>query len=78
MILFQLLILCLSLITGQRVIGEPVVSGLILNDSVLWDPDFSIAAKQVPPVVLLCFPFTNLPVLFTFCFLSFFFVSDMS
>uniref|UniRef100_A0A803KMF1 dihydropyrimidinase n=1 Tax=Chenopodium quinoa TaxID=63459 RepID=A0A803KMF1_CHEQI len=37
--------------SGQRVIGEPVVSGLILNDSVLWDPDFSIASKQVPLVI---------------------------
>ncbi|XP_021734242.1 dihydropyrimidinase-like [Chenopodium quinoa] len=38
--------------SGQRVIGEPVVSGLILNDSVLWDPDFSIASKYVmsPPI----------------------------
>ncbi|KNA25106.1 hypothetical protein SOVF_009150 [Spinacia oleracea] len=38
--------------SGQRVIGEAVVSGLILNDSVLWDPDFSIAAKYVmsPPI----------------------------
>ncbi|KVH91496.1 Hydantoinase/dihydropyrimidinase [Cynara cardunculus var. scolymus] len=26
--------------SGQKVIGEPVVSGLILDDSVLWDPDF--------------------------------------
>ncbi|CAO2837399.1 unnamed protein product [Amaranthus hypochondriacus] len=38
--------------SGQRVIGEPVVSGLILNDSVLWNPDFSIASKYVmsPPI----------------------------
>lgn len=38
--------------SGQRVIGEPVVSGLVLNDSVLWDPDFSIAARYVmsPPI----------------------------
>ncbi|KAI4340522.1 hypothetical protein MLD38_025349 [Melastoma candidum] len=38
--------------SGQRVIGEPVVSGLTLNDSVLWDPDFSTAAKFVmsPPI----------------------------
>ncbi|XP_023533036.1 dihydropyrimidinase [Cucurbita pepo subsp. pepo] len=37
---------------GQRVIGEPVVSGLILDDSVLWDPDFVNAAKYVmsPPI----------------------------
>ncbi|GER55029.1 dihydropyrimidinase [Striga asiatica] len=33
---------------GQKVIGEPVVSGLILDDTVLWDPDFQIAAKQEP------------------------------
>lgn len=32
---------------GQKVIGEPVVSGLVLNDSGLWDPDFITAAKQV-------------------------------
>ncbi|KAF8364936.1 hypothetical protein HHK36_033084 [Tetracentron sinense] len=32
--------------SGQRVIGEPVVSGLVLDDSGLWDPDFTIAAKQ--------------------------------
>jgi dihydropyrimidinase len=30
--------------SGQRVIGEPVVSGLALNDSKLWDPDFRTAA----------------------------------
>jgi dihydropyrimidinase len=30
---------------GQRVIGEPVVSGLVLDDSWLWDPDFMIASK---------------------------------
>ncbi|KAG9454922.1 hypothetical protein H6P81_007826 [Aristolochia fimbriata] len=37
---------------GQRVIGEPVVSGLILNDSWLWHPDFTIAAMYVmsPPI----------------------------
>nr|XP_027066966.1 dihydropyrimidinase-like isoform X3 [Coffea arabica] len=37
---------------GQRVVGEPVVSGLVLNDSGLWDPDFNIAAKFVmsPPI----------------------------
>jgi len=36
----------------QRVIGEPVVSGLILKDSVLWDPDFTFASKYVmsPPI----------------------------
>lgn len=38
--------------SGQRVIGEPVVSGLTLDDSALWDPDFNIAAKFVmsPPI----------------------------
>ncbi|KAL3621954.1 dihydropyrimidinase [Castilleja foliolosa] len=38
--------------SGQKVIGEPVVSGLILDDSVLWDPDFQTAAKFVmsPPI----------------------------
>uniref|UniRef100_A0A0D6QU38 dihydropyrimidinase n=1 Tax=Araucaria cunninghamii TaxID=56994 RepID=A0A0D6QU38_ARACU len=38
--------------SGQRVIGEPVVSGLALDDSKLWDPDFTIAAKYVmsPPI----------------------------
>ncbi|XP_016452348.2 dihydropyrimidinase isoform X1 [Nicotiana tabacum] len=38
--------------SGQRVIGEPVVSGLVLNDSVLWDPDFHFAARYVmsPPI----------------------------
>jgi len=30
---------------GQIVIGEPVVSGLVLDDSWLWDPDFTIASK---------------------------------
>ena len=35
-------------VTGQNVIGEPVVSGLVLNDSGLWDPDFITAAKQEP------------------------------
>lgn len=34
--------------TGQKVIGEPVLSGLVLDDSKLWDPDFITAAKQVP------------------------------
>ncbi|KAL4567726.1 hypothetical protein LXL04_023318 [Taraxacum kok-saghyz] len=33
--------------SGQNVIGEPVVSGLVLDDSVLWNPDFITAAKQV-------------------------------
>lgn len=32
-------------ISGQKVIGEPVVSGLILDDHWLWDPDFTIASK---------------------------------
>ncbi|XP_078438543.1 pyrimidine 2 isoform X2 [Wolffia australiana] len=38
--------------SGQRVIGEPVVSGLILDDSWLWDPDFKTASKYVmsPPI----------------------------
>ncbi|XP_008788489.2 dihydropyrimidinase [Phoenix dactylifera] len=37
---------------GQRVTGEPVVSGLVLDDSWLWDPDFTTAAKYVmsPPI----------------------------
>ncbi|XP_048319096.2 dihydropyrimidinase-like [Ziziphus jujuba] len=39
-------------ISGQKVIGEPIVSGLVLNDSWLWDPDFLTAAKYVmsPPI----------------------------
>ncbi|XP_050237063.1 dihydropyrimidinase [Mercurialis annua] len=38
--------------SGQRVIGEPVVSGLALDDSKLWDPDFTTASKYVmsPPI----------------------------
>ncbi|KAK6119816.1 hypothetical protein DH2020_046441 [Rehmannia glutinosa] len=38
--------------SGQKVIGEPVVSGLVLDDSALWDPDFQTAAKFVmsPPI----------------------------
>ncbi|KAJ8766790.1 hypothetical protein K2173_008344 [Erythroxylum novogranatense] len=38
--------------SGQKVIGEAVVSGLVLNDSKLWDPDFVTASKYVmsPPV----------------------------
>lgn len=38
--------------SGQRVVGEPVVSGLVLDDSGLWDPDFNTAAKFVmsPPI----------------------------
>ncbi|GAX85193.1 hypothetical protein CEUSTIGMA_g12611.t1 [Chlamydomonas eustigma] len=37
---------------GQRVIGEPVVSGLALNESVMWDPDWEVAARYVmsPPI----------------------------
>ncbi|KAL2612473.1 hypothetical protein R1flu_024165 [Riccia fluitans] len=37
---------------GIRVVGEPVTSGLALNDSVLWDSDFQTAAKYVmsPPI----------------------------
>ncbi|MCI11933.1 dihydropyrimidinase, partial [Trifolium medium] len=40
--------------SGQRVIGEPVVSGLALDESWLWHPDFDTAAKQVPSLVY-CF-----------------------
>ncbi|XP_031400839.1 dihydropyrimidinase [Punica granatum] len=38
--------------SGQKVIGEPVVSGLVLDDSGLWDTDFVTAAKYVmsPPI----------------------------
>ncbi|CAA2979704.1 dihydropyrimidinase [Olea europaea subsp. europaea] len=38
--------------SGQRVIGEPIVAGLALDDSGLWDPDFKTAAKFVmsPPI----------------------------
>ncbi|GAV62133.1 Amidohydro_4 domain-containing protein [Cephalotus follicularis] len=38
--------------SGQKVIGEPVVSGLVLDDSELWNPDFITAAKYVmsPPI----------------------------
>ncbi|KAI3450046.1 hypothetical protein Pfo_006711 [Paulownia fortunei] len=32
--------------SGQKVIGEPVVSGLVLDDSGLWDSNFKTAAKQ--------------------------------
>ncbi|KAI4308205.1 hypothetical protein L6164_031304 [Bauhinia variegata] len=37
---------------GQRVIGEPVVSGLVLDESWLWHPDFETASKYVmsPPI----------------------------
>ncbi|TYI67391.1 hypothetical protein E1A91_D08G014600v1 [Gossypium mustelinum] len=33
-------------IAKARKTGEPVVSGLVLDDSKLWDPDFITAAKQ--------------------------------
>ncbi|KAJ4724463.1 Dihydropyrimidinase [Melia azedarach] len=38
--------------SGQRVIGEPIVSGLVLDDSGLWSSDFVTAAKYVisPPL----------------------------
>ncbi|XP_024364641.1 dihydropyrimidinase isoform X2 [Physcomitrium patens] len=38
--------------SGQRVIGEPVASGLALDDSKTWDPDFKIAAQYImsPPL----------------------------
>ncbi|XP_057723226.1 dihydropyrimidinase [Arachis stenosperma] len=38
--------------SGQRVIGEPVVSGLVLDESWLWHPDFKTAASYVmsPPI----------------------------
>ncbi|KAL6202701.1 hypothetical protein ACLB2K_026406 [Fragaria x ananassa] len=38
--------------SGIKVIGEPVVSGLVLNESWLWNPDFITAAKYVmsPPI----------------------------
>ncbi|KAJ7552151.1 hypothetical protein O6H91_06G044100 [Diphasiastrum complanatum] len=38
--------------SGQRVIGEPIVSSLALDDSKLWDADFKIAAQYVmsPPI----------------------------
>lgn len=37
---------------GERVIGEPVASGLALNESWLWHPDFDVAARYVmsPPI----------------------------
>ncbi|WVY90688.1 hypothetical protein V8G54_036202 [Vigna mungo] len=37
--------------SGQKVIGEPIASGLALDESWLWHPDFEIAAKQVPSLV---------------------------
>lgn len=38
--------------SGQRVIGETVASGLVLDDSGLWDPEFKTASKFVmsPPI----------------------------
>ncbi|KAK4482791.1 hypothetical protein RD792_009961, partial [Penstemon davidsonii] len=39
--------------SGQKVIGEPVVSGLVLDDSALWDPDFQTAAKQELSLLLI-------------------------
>ncbi|KAG0468264.1 hypothetical protein HPP92_017592 [Vanilla planifolia] len=38
--------------SGQRIIGEPVVSGLVLDESWLWNSDFTTAAKYVmsPPI----------------------------
>ncbi|KAK7372738.1 hypothetical protein VNO80_06125 [Phaseolus coccineus] len=38
--------------SGQKVIGEPIASGLALDESWLWHPDFEIAAKYVmsPPI----------------------------
>lgn len=37
---------------GQRVIGEPVVSGLTMDESMMWHPDFKVAAQYVmsPPI----------------------------
>ncbi|XP_043690860.1 dihydropyrimidinase-like [Telopea speciosissima] len=37
---------------GQRVIGEPIAAGLALDDSGIFDPDFTTAAKYVisPPI----------------------------
>eukprot|EP00955_Chlamydomonas_euryale_P078598 363178-Chlamydomonas_euryale.AAC.1 len=37
---------------GQRVIGEPVISGLALNESMVWHPDFNVASRYVmsPPI----------------------------
>ena len=40
---------------GQKVIGEPIASGLALDESWLWHPDFDIAAKQVPSLVSMFF-----------------------
>ena len=37
---------------GQRVIGETLISGLALNESWIWHPDFDVAARYVmsPPI----------------------------
>ena len=37
---------------GQRVIGEPVTSGLVLDESMMWEEDFTLAAQYVmsPPI----------------------------
>jgi dihydropyrimidinase len=37
---------------GQRVLGEPVLSGLVLDESVMWDPNYTVAAAAVmsPPI----------------------------
>ncbi|GAV61506.1 LOW QUALITY PROTEIN: hypothetical protein CFOL_v3_05033 [Cephalotus follicularis] len=45
-------ILCHHLDELLKVIGEPVVSVLVLDDSKLWNPDFITAAKYVmsPPI----------------------------
>lgn len=37
---------------GQRIVGEAVTSGLALDESAMWHPDFDTAAKYVmsPPI----------------------------
>ena len=37
---------------GQRVIGEAVTSGLALNESMMWHPEWEVAARYVmsPPI----------------------------
>lgn len=37
---------------GERVIGEPVTSGLSLDESAMWHPNFDVAASYVmsPPI----------------------------
>lgn len=37
---------------GQRVLGEPVVAGLVLDERVMWDDNFTVAAASVmsPPI----------------------------